>query len=166
MGRQRAVGLLPIGRRNPQAVVHANARDPQYFVNRFDVAFDVRLKRLSGHGYLTHCQCAGKGAQQSTANGADHVVERRGDLLFRFDSVELLDPAVYAEPDRLGETLQVRVPQRSFDPFDPQPADVYDCHHVPLFYCSVYPAVHFLARGYLSVSLDQRRVESDTRVAS
>ena len=105
MCRQRAVGLLTSARRNLQAIVHANARDSQHVVNRFDVTLDVRLKRLSGHRYLTHCQCAGKSAQQSTTNGTDHMIERGRHLLIWFNSVKFLDPAVHTKLDRLGETL-------------------------------------------------------------
>jgi len=136
MRRQCAIRLLTRACRNLQTIAHANARDPQHVVNRFDVTLDIRLKGLSRHRNLTHYQCAGKGAKQSTADGADHVVERGRHLLIWFNAVELLDPAVYAEPDRLGETLQIRVPQRSFDPFDPQSAGVYHCHHVLLSYRS------------------------------
>ena len=158
MGRQCAIRLITGACRNLEAITHANARDPQYAVNRFDVALDIRLKRLSRHRNLTHYQCAGKGAKQSTANGADHVVERGRHLLIWFDAVELLDPAVYPEPDRLGEAFQIRVPQRSLDPFDPQPAGMYHCHHIP----PVLPPsrdprdVHYTSawRDYLSSWLD------------
>ena len=89
-----------------------------------DIAFDARCNFLRFRRDLTHCQCAGKGAEQSTADSGDDVIECRGNLLVGLDAVELLDGAVHAEPDRLAERLDVRVPNGTLDPFDMDTAGI------------------------------------------
>lgn len=57
------------------------------------------------------------------------MVERRGDLLVRFDPIELLDPTVDTKPYWGVEPLQEGLAHGSLDSLDPQPAGVNDiCH--------------------------------------
>jgi len=129
MRRHGPLGPLAGARRNPQTIAHTNPRNPQHVVDRLDIALDIRLDLVSRRRYLAHLQCACQSAEQSTADGADHVVQRGRHLLVRFDAIERLDPAVDPEPDRLAETLQVRVSQGAADPFEPQSARMYHvCH--------------------------------------
>ena len=114
---------------NADGVADAHPRDPQDFIHRFDIALDLGAHFVGFDWYLTHCQCAGKGAEQSTTDRGNDVIERRRDLLIRLDAVKLLDGAVHAEPNRLAERLDVRMPNRAFDPLDPDTAGVDRLRH-------------------------------------
>lgn len=114
---------------NLNFIPHTHAGDTQYAIDRLDVAFDMRAHLVGFGGDLTHCQCAGKGAEQSTADSGNHVIERGRNLLVRLDAVKLFDGAVHAEPDRLAKGLDERVANRTVDPFDADTARVDRLRH-------------------------------------
>src|SRR3989442_15228577 len=58
------------------------------------------------------------------------MVERRRRFLLRLDAVELLDAAVHAVDDRIGEVLDPRAAQRALVLDDPDFRDVNQLAHV------------------------------------
>jgi len=129
MRRHGPLGPLAGARRNAQTIAHSNSRDLQHVVDRLDVALDIRLDLVPRRRYLAHLQCACQGAEQSTADGADHVVQRGRYILLWLDPVALLDAPVDAEPDRLLEPFQIRIPQGTGYSLDPQSARVHYVSH-------------------------------------
>ena len=129
MSPHRSLCRFTLAGRYADGVVHTNAGDPEDPIDGFDLPFHhsadlVRLRRN-----LAHFQCACQRAEQSTADGGDHVIERGRDFLFRLDPIELFDPSVHTEPDRLAKVLEVGVPDRSLHPFDPHATCVYQLSH-------------------------------------
>jgi hypothetical protein len=129
VGRDRPLSRFARTFWNLNLVPDTHAGNAQHAIDRLDVAFDMRAHLVGFRGDLTHCQCAGKGAEQSTADGGNHVIQRGRNLLVRLDAVELFDRAVHAEPDRLAKRLDEGVANRTFDPFDPDTARVDSIGH-------------------------------------
>lgn len=118
MGVHGALRFLPHSSRNPDAIADTNTGNTQDLVDRLNVAFDGSLQVLSRDRNVAHLQCACQGAEQSTADGADHVVQRGRHILVWFDPVELLDTPVNAESHRLLEPLQIHMSQGASHPLD------------------------------------------------
>ena len=118
MLRDRALRCLAFALRNLQLIAYTNPGDPENLLDRFDVAFDRGGDLVRGGRNLTHFQCAGKGAEQSSTDGRDYMVEGGRHLLFWLDSVEFLDASVYAEADRGIETLEKGLTDRPLHPLD------------------------------------------------
>ena len=114
---------------NLNLVPDTHAGDAQHVIDRLDVALDLRAHLVGFRGDLTHCQCAGKGAEQSTADGGNYVIERSRNLLVRLNAVKLFDGAVHTEPDRLAKRLDEGVAGRTLDPFDANTARVDRLRH-------------------------------------
>ena len=132
MGCQRAFGRFALARWNPYIVVNADFGDPQDALYRLNVALDCgpHFGRLGWD--LAHFQRAGKGAEQSSADGGDHVIESRGQLFIGLNSIEFFDRAVDAVAHRLREVLNIGVANRPFDLFEPDAAGVNQFSHLPI----------------------------------
>jgi hypothetical protein len=100
MGRYGTFGPITGSGRDPEPIVDTNPRDPEHLVNCLNVTFHVRLDVL---------QCACQGAEQSTTDGADHVIKRGRHIFFRLDAVELFDPTMDAESNRFIKAFKIRV---------------------------------------------------------
>ena len=116
--RNRAFRRLTSPGRNRERVVHTNSRDAENPISGPHVPLDACGQLVGAGGNVTRFQRAGKRAEQSTANRSDDVVERREHLLIRLDTIELLDGAVDAKPDRFAKRLDRGVPNRTLDSLD------------------------------------------------
>ena len=114
----RSLGLFPHAARNRQCVPHANAGNPQDFVDGLDVALDRGADLVGWSRNVAHLQCACQGAEQSSPDCGDHMVERGWHLLLRLNPVERFDAAMHAESDRGVEALQECLANRSLYAFD------------------------------------------------
>ena len=94
-----SLGGLAGSRRYLQMILDADAGDTNHAVDIFDVAFDFTPNSIGDGRDLTHCQCAGKSAGQSTAHRRDHVIERRGQIALGLDFVKVFDAPMHAEGD-------------------------------------------------------------------
>lgn len=109
MGRYGTFGPITGSGWDPEPIVDTNPRDPEHLVNCLDVTFHVRLDVLSRRRNVAHLQCACQGAEQSTTDGADHVIKRGRHIFFRLDAVELFDPTMDAESNRFIKAFKIRV---------------------------------------------------------
>lgn len=109
MRRHGTFGPITGSGRDPESIVDTNPRNPKHLVNCLDVTFHVRLDVLSRRRNVAHLQCACQGAEQSTTDGADHVVKRSRHIFFRLDAVELFDSTVDAESNRFIKAFKIRV---------------------------------------------------------
>ena len=109
MGRYGTFGPITGSGRDPEPIVDTNPRDPEHLINGLDVTFHVRLDVLSRRRNVAHLQCACQGAEQSTTDGADHVIKRGRHIFFRLDAVELFDPTMDAESNRFIKAFKIRM---------------------------------------------------------
>ena len=132
MPSHRTLGLRPHAARDGQRVANADANDLEHLLDRFDVALDGGLDGLGCRRNIAHLQCAGKGAEQSSTDGSNNMVQGRGHFLFGFDPVKVLDASVHAETDGRIEPFQERLAEWSLHPLDSQPTRMNDISHCSL----------------------------------
>ena len=118
MRRHGTFGPITGSGRDPESIVDTNPRNPKHLVNCLDVTFHVRLDVLSRRRNVAHLQCACQGAEQSTTDGADHIVQRRGYVLFGFDSVKGLDSTMDTEPYWFLEAFKISMSYRTSYTFE------------------------------------------------
>ena len=109
MRRHSTFGPITGSGRDSESIVDTDPRDPKHLIDCLDVTFHVRLDVLSRRRNVAHLQCACQGAEQSTTDGADHVVKRSRHIFFRLDAVELFDSTVDAESNRFIKAFKIRV---------------------------------------------------------
>ena len=109
MRRHCAFSTITASRRDPESIVDTDPRDPKHFIDCLDITLHVRLDVLSRRRNVAHLQCACQGPEQSTTDGANHVVKRGWHIFFRLDTVKLLDPTMDAESNRFIEAFKIRV---------------------------------------------------------
>ena len=109
MRRHCAFSTITASRRDPESIVDTDSRDPKHFIDCLDITLHVRLDVLSRRRNVAHLQCACQGPEQSTTDGANHVVKRGWHIFFRLDTVKLLDPTMDAESNRFIEAFKIRV---------------------------------------------------------
>jgi len=105
----RALSLFPHACRDGQRVTHADTGDPENLVDGFDIALDGGSNLVGWGRNVAHLQCACKGAKQSSTDGGHHMVQGGRHVLFGLDTVEGLDSAVHAEPNRCIEAFEKRL---------------------------------------------------------
>jgi hypothetical protein len=126
--REGAVGFGAFAFRDFQLVAQVYGGDAKAFVIGFDAAFDVGFE-VVGCGDSTRFQRAGKCAGQSTGEGGDDVIDRRGHRLAVFHAVILGVAAVRAEMQRLFESFDVRVAEGPFLLHQPDSRRMNDFAH-------------------------------------
>ena len=131
MSRHCSLCRFTLAGRYADGVVHTNTGDPEDPIDGFDLPFHRSADLVRLWRNLAHFQCACQRAEQSTADGGDHVIERGRDFFFGLDPIELFDPSVHAEPDRLAKVLEVRVPDRPLHPLDPHATCVHQLSYRP-----------------------------------
>ena len=130
--RERPLSGSPGPGRDLQSVAHPDLRDPQHAVHGRDVAFHGGRQAAALGWNLVHLQCAGEGAEQSTTDGGNDVVESRRQVLLRLHAVETLDSTMDAEANWRLEILDVRVTDGPLDFFQPYPTGVDNFSHSTL----------------------------------
>ena len=105
------LGLVPGAGWNLEFIGQADLGDLENAVYVFNIPFHKRDEIVRSL-YFPRFQRGGKGTGQSPTNSGNHVIEGRGifrtyNLTAVFLLVEILDPAVHAEMDRLREVLDV-----------------------------------------------------------
>lgn len=126
---KRALRFSLLVRRNPSVVHDANIRNLDRTFRFRDVALDRRREIVGKCDYLARCQRAGKGAEQSSPYGRDHMIERSGILFLGFDAVKLCNSAVHAVGDRLIEMFDVRLPYGRYVLIDTDVTGMDDVSH-------------------------------------
>ena len=114
---QEPLDGLPLACGSPDAVTQTYLGDLEDAVHVLDVPLDSRRQVLSRR-HLPHVQCGPQSAEQSPGDPGDDVIQGSRVLGSAYLppvllSVEVLDPAVYAEVDRLTEALQMGGTMRS-----------------------------------------------------
>ena len=107
---ERAIRLRLLVRRNPQVVGYTDIGDLDCAFGFGDIAFDRGCQIIGERNDLARCQRAGKGAEQSSTDRRDHVVERGRVLFLGLHAVEFRDAAVHAVGDGFVKVLDERVP--------------------------------------------------------
>ena len=126
---QRPLGSFTHAAGNPNLVTHTDARDTEYAIDRLDVAFDLCANLIGLDRNLTHCQCAGKSAEQSTADGGNDVIEGGRNLFVRLDAVEVLNGSMNPESDWRIKRFDVGVTDGPLDSLDADTARVDGISH-------------------------------------
>jgi hypothetical protein len=103
--RQRSVKFVATALWNRESVMKANPGNLQYTIDVLDVTFNIRHEILSRLD-LPHIQCGPEGAEQSSGDTGNHVIEcgwifGSSDLASVLFLVEVLDAAMNAEVKRL-----------------------------------------------------------------
>ena len=106
---QEPLDHLPLAGGGLDPVAEPDPGDPQHAANVLDVPLDLGREVLGGR-HLPHVQCGPQGPGQSPGDPGDDEIERGGvlrpgELPAVLLAVELLDAAVDAEVDGLGEAF-------------------------------------------------------------
>jgi hypothetical protein len=133
---ESSLGFVPGAGWNLEFVSQADFGDLENPVHVFNVPFHKRDEVVCGLDF-PRFQRGGEGAGESPTDAGNHVIQGRRifrtcDLTAVFLLVEVLDPAVHAEMNRLGEVLDVGRAVRAFKLQDADVACVGYCHYGPL----------------------------------
>ena len=95
-------------------------------IDGLDVAFHGGrdLARIGRN--LAHFQCARQGAEQSTTNRTNHVIESGRNLLVRFDTVEFFDSTMNTESDRMLKSFKMHFSDRALDSINSHPTGMHN----------------------------------------
>ncbi len=123
------LGFLPQTSWDGQRIPHADTSDPKNVIDCFDIAFDSSSDLVGWCRNLAHFQCACKGAEQSSTDGAHHVIKGRRYILFGFNTIEGFNPTVHAESDRGIKPFKKRLTRWPLDPFNSKTTSVNNFSH-------------------------------------
>ena len=126
MPRDSSFSSLPFPFRNLQVIPNPYAHNAKNVVNRFNIAFNLGCDFVTRSRNFTHLQCACKGAEQSTTNRTNHVIESGRNLLVRFDTVEFFDSTMNTESDRMLKSFKMHFSDRALDSINSHPTGMHN----------------------------------------
>ena len=118
MPRDGPFSSLPFPFRDLEIVTNPYTCNAKNVVNGLNISFNLGRDFVTRSRNFTHLQCACEGAEQSTTDGADHIVQRRGYVLFGFDSVKGLDSTMDTEPYWFLEAFKISMSYRTSYTFE------------------------------------------------